>query len=343
MNDEYLEARMTKFESESLPSGEDQGEYILLSELMTMYFKPDSWIVDKLIPSEGITAISGAPASFKTWIILMLAVEVSRGGLLFGQFPTNQCGVLIVDEENGIKLLRKRLDLLEPENTLPIHFRSFSSFKLGNQSIESMLEYIKENQIGLVIFDSLIRIHSGDENDAGQMSKIFLFLKQFNKNKVTVVVTHHHRKQRQNGHGNPSNEMRGSSDILASLDCHIAVERDGKEVTIQQPKLRQDEEMKPFKLKLIKDEKGLLFFQHEGEAVEMERKSDQRKRAVMELLKEKNEKLFQKQILESLQSSGLEIGETTLRIVLKELEGDGVIEKAKGSGNTTYYSLKIAN
>lgn len=337
MNEEYLEKRMCELESETIPVSNTKYELLPLSGLMSRQFPPNSWVIDKLVPSEGITAISGAPASYKTWLILMLAIEVARGGSLFGQFQAKQCGVLIIDEENGERLLQQRLKELELIEGLPIYFLSYNGFKLNDSSVENIIELIGEKQIGLVIFDSLIRIHSGDENDASQMSKTFLYLKQFNKNGITVIVTHHHRKQKQFG-SSPSQEMRGSSDILASLDCHIAVERNDEEVTIHQPKLRQDEEQKPFKLKFSRDENGLFFFLYEGEADDFKKKIDQCKEAVLELLKE-NGKLFQKEIFELLKTSGLAIGEKTLRTALDDLVENELLNKAKGEKNKTYYSL----
>lgn len=335
---EYLEKRMSEIESKLETTNESK--IISLSELMSKHFDEKRWTVEKLVPEEGVTIISGAPCSYKTWIILMLAIEVSQGGLLFGQFPTKQCGVLIVDEESGERGLRERLDVLELDESLPIYFLSFSDFELDQLHIDPILKHAKENNIGLVIFDSLVRIHSGDENDAGQMSRALRFLKKLNAKGVTVIVTHHNRKRGKGNNNNLSEEMRGSSEISAFLDSHIAVEeKKSEEVTVQQPKLRQGKKIEPFKIKFVEDENGNCSFAYEGETIEMKGKDDQRKIAITTLLKE-HDKLFQQQMLDLLIKSGLMIGESTLRVVLKELIQEEVIKTSKGGGNTIYYSLK---
>lgn len=59
---------------------------ISVDELLRKEFEADSWLVEGLIPKNGITVISGNPASFKTWLILLLAKHIAEGEALFGRF-----------------------------------------------------------------------------------------------------------------------------------------------------------------------------------------------------------------------------------------------------------------
>ena len=103
---------------------EEQLKPLSISDLMLKEFKDTEWAVHGLIPSEGITAISGAPAAHKTWIILDLAIKASRGEILFDKFATSKMGVLIIDEENGERLLQKRFQKLSKIYDLPIYLLS---------------------------------------------------------------------------------------------------------------------------------------------------------------------------------------------------------------------------
>lgn len=312
---------------------------IKLSELMVKQFEGCSWIVDKLVPAGGIIAISAAPASYKTWLILNLSAVVVKGDLLFGQFQTKTTGVLIIDEENGERLLQQRLHNLLTDFDLPIHILSLNNFKVTDPKNKDIIRYMKENSLGLIIFDSLIRIHNQDENDAGKMSHVFESLKQFNKAGITVIFTHHNRKQG-NFRGNPSQEMRGSSDILASVDCHISIDRKDNQLTITQTKLRQDEELRPFKVNIVKNDDGFLIFNYDEEVGEIMGKLDQAKEKIIELLGQGNKSYFKKEITDTILRSGADIGTRTINSAIDELVVDGHLSHLKGSEkNKTFYSL----
>src|SRR4051812_45580402 len=93
-----------------------------LKDLLAEQFPPEIWLVDGLVPDEGVTIISGSPGSFKTWLYMELAVKVATGKLAFGHFNTKQTGVLIIDEESGKRRLQKRFKQLAATDDMSIHF-----------------------------------------------------------------------------------------------------------------------------------------------------------------------------------------------------------------------------
>ncbi len=310
-------------------------------ELMSKEFPPDEWLVENLIPLVGITALSGAPASYKTWATLSIAIAVAAGDILFEHFPANQTGVLIMDEENGDKLTSNRLRLLPTCDDLPIFFFFLRGFKLSKENVATTITQCKERGIGLIIFDSLIRIHSHDENDASKMSQVFDTLKQFNREGISVLFTHHHRKQGFLRSNNPSEDMRGSSDIRASVDCHLAIHR-GKPtlLTLTQTKNRYQEELPPFSVSVVKDEDGKISLVYEGEIDESQTKKDEAKLAIIQLIEAQERPMYQKEIREKLTEAGHSIGEKTLRIALDELKDEEKLFTMKGERNKTFYSLQ---
>lgn len=313
------------------------------SELMLKEFENTVWTVEKLVPSQGITAISGAPAAYKTWFTLDMALKIASGDILFDKFTTEKSGVLFIDEENGERLLQQRFKKLNKNFELPIYFLSLMGFQLSKDMVSNIIKIAKEKDIKVIIFDSLVRIHGADENDATKMAGVFKHIKELNKEGLTVIFTHHNRKQ---GFfkGSPSQNMRGSSDILASVDCHLALEKRQKEefITINQTKLRQEQEIKPFKLGIISDENSFSF-EYFGDVDEIQTKKGDCKEAIKEILEREAKPMYKKELFDSLRNGGLEIGYSTFKITTKEmLEAEEIFEK-RGEKNKIFCSLEPFN
>ena len=161
---------------------------IRYSELARLDIPPPTWIVDKLIPDESITIISAAPAQFKTWLAFDIAIQVALGKPLFGQFETKQTNVLIVDEESGLGRVRERLQKLGTADDAPLFITSYDNFKIDEANANSLVAYCNTRAIGLVVFDSLTRIHSADENLAKDMSVVMGDLKRLAQKGIAVLL-----------------------------------------------------------------------------------------------------------------------------------------------------------
>lgn len=236
-----------------------------IGEILAQDFGEEEWLVESLIPKQGMTVLSGSPGDFKTWITIHTALCVARGLPVFNKFPTMPGGVLIIDEEDHIRLLKKRLSFLGAKDDDNIFYVSQGGIKVDDKATRDWLvKIITEKNIKLLILDSLVRVHQQDENDAKGMAKVFCGLQDAIKAGASILFTHHHRKAqaRAGQNNNPGQNMRGSSDILAAVDCHIVVEKNRDEedkLAIKQPKCRQGEELKPFEVRVLKeafDDKG---------------------------------------------------------------------------------------
>ena len=103
------------------------------------------------------------------------------------------------------------------------------------------LETIKPR---LVIMDSLIRMHRGDENDAGEMAKFFASLTKLRQEfSCAFLITHHLRKRTQATRLNniSRDRLRGSSDISAYADTVIGIDRVEDRLVLGQLKNRDGE------------------------------------------------------------------------------------------------------
>ena len=237
--------------------GEESGKLNLLTErvgdLLHEDFPPDVWVVDQLIPAKSVTILSGSPGSFKTWLYMEIAVKVAKGEKTFGNFNTKQTSVLVVDEESGRPRLQKRFKQLAATEDLPIHLLSRTGYKMNQLYADGIAEKAIELDAGLVIFDSLTRFmgEKTDENASGDMARLMDYYRQLADNGLSVLILHHNRKDGAAGRFNPAQSLRGSSDILAAVDCHIAVSRVGQSefVKLVQTKNRDVWEPVPFELR----------------------------------------------------------------------------------------------
>ena len=339
-DDDKLEpARQMQSENDSAMPGAELVEGLRLyslKQLMAQQFPSAAWIAEGLIP-EGITIMSAQPASFKTWLLLSTAVSVASGQLLFEQLETSQANVLIIDEENGARLLQQRLRLLYPDDQLPIHFMIESNFKLDATQISKVIKICKEYEVRLVMFDSLVRIHGSNENDATAMAQVFSGLRRFTKAGISVLLTHHNRKtQSENG----ALDMRGSSDILAAVDCHVSVKRDqDNRLLLTQTKLRIAPEGDPIELQVITDDDSVRL-EYIGTVKPSESKKKRTTAAIVELLDQNGE--VNKQELQSLLSDmGFRASPKTLKQYLDTLLESDTITVLPGAGNEKRYQIKV--
>ena len=307
-----------------------------VSEILEHDFGEQDWIVKKLIPVEAVTILSGNPQNFKTWVTIEIARCVSMGTPFLGEFATTQAAVLIVDEEDHLRYLKKRLNILGVPSTVPIYYLSQNGVKVDDDKwLNTLMSMAEEYSIKLIIFDSFIRIHSSKENDAGEMSRVFDKIREFSKLGVAVLITHHHRKEFM-GQRDPSQSIRGSSDIQAAVDCHLSLEKLDDYIAVTQSKLRVDEPIRPFKILINHSEDGSMSLEYGGELPGKEINKDKAKPVILDILKGGEHFLAE---LDPKITSVLPIGKQAIGMALKELQESKEILVRTGERNKKFYSL----
>lgn len=296
-----------------------------IGEIMKHDYGEQKWVVQYIIPVDGIAVISGNPGDYKTWIAMHTALCVARGTPVFKQFQSQRGAVLIVDEESHPRMVKDRMTYLGAKIDDDVHFLSQSGFKVDAGGKRNMvIEYIKEKNIKLVIIDSLVRIHGGEENTAGEMAVVFENLRAIVAAGASILLIHHNRKQSGYGPSNPGQSMRGSSDILASVDCHLSVQKkqDEDRIIVKQPKLRHDEAMKTFEISILKENKNLSGFEYAGEFDEKKQKTEEAMESVVTILTDGHRS--RAELMEVLME---EFGKTTAENAIKGAFEKGLIEK----------------
>jgi hypothetical protein len=186
---------------------------------------PLRWVVKHAIPANAIGCMYGAPASFKSFVALDLALHIAHGMPWLGKKTTGG-RVVYVAAEGGTGILA-RLDAWHQKHelTAPDNFRScITPLMLDKASdLRRLSDTIAEQCEGgvvLIVLDTLSQTMSGDENEAQSMAAYFRNLgaalrARFN---CAVLAIHH------TGHNN-SDRPRGSSVIKGNLDFLFSVER----------------------------------------------------------------------------------------------------------------------
>lgn len=303
-------------------TGEKKGELTLLTEplgqLLNEQFPPEVWIVDKLIPDEAVTILAGFPGSFKTWLYMYIAVKVAKGQPVFGQYKTKHTNVLVFDEESGRRRLQNRFRQLGAPEDNSIHLMSRAGYKMNQLYANAIAQKAREVGAGLIVFDSFTRFNAdSDENTSGDMAKLMDFYRQLADAGFAVLILHHNRKDNA-GNFNAGQAMRGSTEIMAAVDCQIAVSRTGQSeiVKLEQTKNRDTWESAPIKLRFQLNASEFEFMGTDKTTAEKEADLLD---CVLNLVRN-NPGATQSALIAESKVIGIKAGEKAIPKLLKELE-----------------------
>jgi hypothetical protein len=216
---------------------------------------PYDWLVDDWLAKGDLCMLAGDSGIGKSWITMSLTVAIAEGkGSWLGiPLDTDNRRVYYVDEENPRDVIYHRLAGLglTESGAANIRYLSDVGIRLDRQS-RYILDEAHAWNPSLIVLDSLTRIHSADENNAGEMSRIINdgVRPLARSTGASVIVIHHHNK---------SGMLRGSSDIMASVDFGISVARMGEhgDLALRQSKSRRTEKSRePLRCRIQDTENG---------------------------------------------------------------------------------------
>lgn len=211
---------------------------------------PVEWMVEGLIPQKSLAMMYGEPGCGKTFIALDMALSVAHKAAW--QSQTVLGGQVIYIAGEGVGGLKKRIaawhihhglqpkapfvvvpsavDLLDEANTIDLHLT---------------IQAVADGPVALVIFDTLARSMTGDENssqDIGQAIRAMDGVREAFD--CCVMAIHHSGKDSSRG-------ARGSSAILGAVDASMKVERVGETVSLVVEKQKDAEMMDPIWMNTI--------------------------------------------------------------------------------------------
>lgn len=188
------------------------------------------WLIENMWVDKSRGLIAGNPGVGKTWLALDMLIAVASGGLCLGKYPVRQGAVLLMEEEASELNLSRRLHSMarargiNASNLNTVHLATRQFAKLP-RDMTDIGRFILENDIVFVVFDSLRRFHSAEENSSSEMQAVLDAFGRLNSISGASIALIHHLSKSSDHHAKPLFErLRGSSDLWAWRDCLIGVE-----------------------------------------------------------------------------------------------------------------------
>jgi archaellum biogenesis ATPase FlaH len=280
------------------------------------------WVVDNLIPASAVTMLSGESGSGKSTLTLALADAVSNGQPFLG-YNTKQTPVLILDRENGLPVYHERLERFQiKESTDLLVWGTWVIPAPPGPEARTLKEFVKAEH-PLIIFDSFIGFHPGNEQDASETRRYMDHFRELAGLGASIILIHH------TGKSLSTKVYRGSSDIKASVDVLyvLNVKRPRLQLLELKPDKVREGMLDPISISVEEDK----FVRLDHAFITPDDVDWQKVTAVLKL----SSGLTTAQIAEKLP----DIAITKIRKILKAGEMKGTYSCLKGNHNTSYYSL----
>lgn len=186
------------------------------------------WAIDGWLPAKTVGLVVAPPGTYKTWLLLNLALAVSTGKPFLGHYPVNRPGpVLVIQQEDPFPMLFGRLTTMmgigpatvtraedtfgsnEDVHEVPIpppppdilwHPDRSLNFERP-ESVAGLCEVVEQCRPVLVIMDPLYSMGSTDDYMA-KTAQSMLVLKQLrDEYGCSFMIAHHTSKSKEGGTG----------------------------------------------------------------------------------------------------------------------------------------------
>ncbi len=211
------------------------------------------WLIEGILPQGAVAALYGAPATFKSFVGLDIALSVASGSEWHGR-AVEPGLVLYIAAEGGPGIAKRVRAWLQHYQMKPSQvemawmIEAVSVFR-GSDDLERLkrrLDQEIEATPILVVVDTLARCFAGDENQQEDMGAFVSGLDHIRHEYGASVMAIHHT--------NLSGEReRGNTALRGGMDTMIAVKRpnNGHTVTLECSKQKDSEEFKSMVLQTL--------------------------------------------------------------------------------------------
>lgn len=208
------------------------------------------WLLENFLPEQSLAMCSGPrKVAHKTWFAIEAALAVAIGKTLEKPMVKAEHDgkrVLFIEEEGTGHDTRSRFfKLLKSHGIDPrtgqgqeamekldknFLFMHHPRVKLDNPNWVAILRnFVKENEVKLIVLDAITYMTSGDENKKQDMAPVNDALFAFRQLGASVLYLVHTNKAAQREDADPDLDVRGSSVLLDAYDVHFALRRNAKE------------------------------------------------------------------------------------------------------------------
>lgn len=207
-----------------------------------------SWLVEDWLPDKSITFIISPPESYKTWILLDLAVSVATGLPFLGGYNINQTGpTLIIQQEDSHSGLTDRLALIVEQKLgmnpkldgnewqvptmpdIPIYVHPSRMLRFDNKAvIEEMEKQIEILKPKVIMIDPLYSTTASTDNYMSDLANQMMVLKTWRDRYGCSFVIAHHSKKNLDPDSTAREDSWGSQFLNAFLEAGWQIRRNPK-------------------------------------------------------------------------------------------------------------------
>lgn len=209
---------------------------------------PPEWLIDGLIPENGLVIPYGPPGAGKTFLVLSQSLHIAAGMPWMGKAVRQGVVVYVVGEGLGgfslrLKAMRQHYGM---PDSLPFYMVPRAVNFRQDAEVAELVRLVKAavpegTRISLVVIDTLARAMPGvDENSAQEVGLIIAKCDEVREElSCTVEPIHHTGKDVERG-------LRGSNAILGAVDATFLIQAAGKgQVRLINEKQKDGEPHKP--------------------------------------------------------------------------------------------------
>lgn len=186
----------------------------------------EAWILDDLLPGNGMAFIYGPPGSYKSFIAVDMAMSVATGNGWHGYECEMPGAVLYIAAEGSRGVLERQVawknhyEVAEAKIVtlpVPVMFDEVLMVQAFTECAQRAALQLGE-PIRMVVIDTMARSFGGDENSAQEVGQFINACGRFaaDVGDCLVLVVAHTGKEISRG-------MRGSSALDGAADCHFMV------------------------------------------------------------------------------------------------------------------------
>lgn len=226
---------------------------VRLSRYLARHVQPPSWLVSQIWGRAAHGIWAGDFKSYKSTLLMDLAVSVASGRPFLGSFVVQRTGpVLYIQEENSHGFMHDRLhrmmqakglgnavtpngsrtSLIEFGHDLDLHLLNLTGFQLTRTDhLASLAEWCAMHNPALVILDPLYRLAPGvDENSQSEMAPILNPLADIsNTHDCALVLAHHYNKPNAGNQGQRAgHRISGTSVFSRWWESSVYAQRAGE-------------------------------------------------------------------------------------------------------------------
>jgi hypothetical protein len=237
-------------------------EKAILYEPLTIYqlhqqTEDVQWLIEGILPKGGVLILTGIPGIGKSWLLMDMVLAFEQGRKWLGHFDTVQASVIVIDEENAPPLLKGRLTKMgamgtpEESQMSPRYLVMKGVLLDGQAQLDGLVEMLDRFTPDVVLLDSLIRLHTGSENDSQDMGSLNRTLSDLNRRYGCAFVVNHHRRKPGHQGGSDSHGYRGSSELQAYPDTHLDLGEQRGSLVLSASKSRYQQAMEPCVVEIV--------------------------------------------------------------------------------------------